>query len=98
MVARIFCRSLSWIGWVGLVTAAGAAGAAGVGGVVMGEVPVAAEGVVGVVGTWEEPIRVAAEVEEGVAAADWLRELKKRDGCTMITSTQYQIKTLLWEF
>lgn len=51
MVARIFCRSLSWIGWVGLVAPAEGTGAAGVVGVVTGEAPVAAEGVVGVVGT-----------------------------------------------
>lgn len=51
MVARIFCRSLSWIGWVGLVAPAEGAAAAGVVGVVSGEAPVPAEGVVGVVGT-----------------------------------------------
>lgn len=76
MVARMLCRSLSWMGCVGLAAAAAAAaaareGTAGVEGVVaVGEV---GKGVMGVVGTWEEPRRLAAEVEVGVTAVDGLR-------------------------
>lgn len=74
MLARMLCRSLSWIGCVGLAAAAAATareGAAGVDGVVaVGE---AGKGVMGVVGTWEEPRRLVVEVEVGVTAVDGLR-------------------------
>ena len=85
MVARMLCRSLSWMGWVGLPTAAGTRGvwaAAGVVGVTVGEVAEGAAGVTGVVGAWAELILVVPEPEEGVTAADWLRELDmgRREG------------------
>lgn len=46
------------------------AGPAGVLGVGAGEAATVAVGVMGVVGTWEEPRRVGAEVDDGVAAVD----------------------------
>lgn len=73
MVARMLCRSLSWMGCVGLAAAAATEDTAGVEGVVaVGEAAEVAEGVMGVVGTWEEPSRLAAEVEVGVTAVDGL--------------------------
>lgn len=52
---------------------------AGVEGVVaVGEAAEVAEGVMGVVGTWVEPSRLAVEVEVGVTAVDGLRENRKR--------------------
>lgn len=79
MVARMLCRSLSWIGCVGLAAPAPREDtAAGVEGVVaVGEAAEVAEGVMGVVGTWEEPSRLAAEVEVGVTAVDGLKEGEK---------------------
>lgn len=75
MVARMLCRSLSWMGCVGLAAAAATEVTAGVEGVVaVGEAAEVAEGVMGVVGTWEEPSRVAVEVEVGVTAVEGLRE------------------------
>lgn len=75
MVARMLCRSLSWMGCVGLAApAAPREDTAGVEGVVaVGEAAEVAEGVMGVVGTWEELRRLAAEVEVGVTAVDGLR-------------------------
>lgn len=70
MVARILCRSLSWMGWVGLAAPAAMEGATGMVGEAMGDATLVADGVMGVVGTWEEPSRVAAEVEVGVTAGD----------------------------
>lgn len=79
MVARMLCRSLSWMGCVGLVAPAATDDTAGVEGVVaVGEATVVAEGVMGVVGTWVEPSRLAAEVEVGVTAVDGLRGKSKR--------------------
>lgn len=52
--------------------------AAGVVGVTVGEPVEVAAGVTGVVGAWVE-LRRAVDPEEGVAAADWLRELCMRD-------------------
>lgn len=73
MVARILCRSLSWMGCVGFTATAPPEGGAGVEGVLaVGEVAEVAEGVMGVVGTWEEPRRPAAEAEVGVTAVDGL--------------------------
>lgn len=73
MVARMLCRSLSWMGWAGLAAAAAWEDGAGVEGVVaVGEAVEVAEGVMGVVGTCEELTRLAAEVEVGVAAVDGL--------------------------
>ncbi len=66
------------MGWDGLVAPAERAGPAGVLGVGAGEGATVADGVMGVVGTWEEPRRVGAEVDDGVAAVDWLRELKMK--------------------
>lgn len=82
IVARMLCRSLSWMGWVGLATDMGAAGvwAAGVVGVTVGEVAAGAKsaGVTGVVVAWAELLlRAPPEPEDGVAAADWLRELAR---------------------
>lgn len=79
MVARMLCRSLSWMGCVGLAAAAAAAAvAAGVEGVVaVGEAAEVARGVMGVVGTWDEPSRLAAEVEVGVTAVDGLERKEK---------------------
>lgn len=37
-----------------------------------------AAGVTGVVGAWEEELSLGALPDEGVAAADWLRELRRR--------------------
>lgn len=37
-----------------------------------------AAGAAGVVGAWEE-LSLGAAPDEGVAAADWLRELKKKE-------------------
>lgn len=79
IVAKMLCRSLSWMGWDGLVAPAERAGPAGVLGVGAGEGATVADGVMGVVGTWEEPRRVGAEVDDGVAAVDWLRELKMKE-------------------
>lgn len=80
MVARMLCRSLSWMGWVGLADPAAWEDGAGVDGVVaVGEAVEVAEGVMGVmgvVGTCEEVTRLAAEVEVGVAAVDGLGEKK----------------------
>lgn len=45
------------------------AGPAGVLGVGAGEAVTVADGVTGVLGTWEEPRRTGAEVDDGVAAA-----------------------------
>ena len=74
MVARMLCRSLSWMGCVGLAAPDAREDTAGVEGVVaVGEAAEVAEGVMGVVGTWEEPRRLAAEVEVGVTAVDGLR-------------------------
>lgn len=82
MVARMLCRSLSWIGCAGLAAPAAAAaeeGTAGVEGVEAGgEAAEAAEGVMGVVGTWVEPSRLAFEVEVGVTAVDGLRGRKQQ--------------------
>lgn len=76
MVARMLCRSLSWMGWAGLADPAAWEDGAGVDGVVaVGEAVEVAEGVMGVmgvVGTCEELTRLAAEVEVGVAAVDGL--------------------------
>ena len=73
MVARMLCRSLSWMGWAGLADAPACEDGAGVEGVVaVGEAVEVAEGVMGVVGTCEELTRLAAEVEVGVAAVDGL--------------------------
>lgn len=78
MVARMLCRSLSWMGCVGLAAPAARVDTAGVEGVVaVGEAAEVAEGVMGVVGTWEEPSRLVAEVEVGVTAVDGLKEDRK---------------------
>lgn len=75
MVARMLCRSLSWMGCVGLAAPAAREDATGVDGVVaVGDAAEVAEGVMGVVGTWEEPGRPAAEVAVGVTAVDGLKE------------------------
>lgn len=76
IVARMLCRSLSWMGCAGLAApAARVVSVAGVEGVVaVGEDPEVAEGVMGVVGAWEELSRLAAEVEVGVTAVDGLKE------------------------
>merc|ERR1719419_2115341 len=75
MVARMLCRSLSWMGCVGFAAPAARDVTAGVEGVVaVGEAAEVAEGVMGVVGTWEEPSRLAVEVEVGVTAVDGLVE------------------------
>lgn len=76
MVARMLWRSLSWMGCVLDAGPAGREGvwAAGVVGVTVGEPLEVAAGVTGVVGAWVE-LRRAADPEDGVAAADWLREL-----------------------
>lgn len=81
MVARILWRSLSWMGCVLEAGPAGMEGvwAAGVVGVTVGELVEVAAGVTGVVGAWVELMR-AADPEEGVAAADWLRELCVQKG------------------
>lgn len=74
MVARMLCRSLSWMGCVGLAAPTAREDTAGEEGVVaVGEAAEVAEGVMGVVGTWEEPSRLAAEVEVGVTAVDGLK-------------------------
>lgn len=79
MVARMLCRSLSWMGCVGLAAPASREDTAGVEGVVaVGEAAEVAEGVMGVVGNWEEPRRGAAEVEVGVTAVDGLKGKGKR--------------------
>lgn len=79
MVARMLCRSLSWMGCVGLAAPAAREDTAGVEGVVaVGEAVEVAEGVMGVVGTWEEPRRGAAEVEVGVTAVDGLKGKGKK--------------------
>lgn len=84
MVARMLCRSLSWMGCVGLAAPAAREVTAGDEGVVaVGEAAEVAEGVMGVVGTWEEPSRLAAEVEVGVTAVDGLKgERGKNMFCT----------------
>lgn len=70
----MLCRSLSWMGCVGLAAPAARELTVGVEGVVaVGEPAEVAEGVMGVVGTWEEPSRLVAEVEVGVTAVDGLR-------------------------
>lgn len=74
MVARMLCRSLSWMGCVGLAAPAAREDTVGVEGVVaVGEAAEVAEGVIGVVGTWVELRRLAAEVEVGVTAVDGLK-------------------------
>lgn len=73
IVARMLCRSLSCIGCVVLEAPAAREVAAGVEGVVIvGEAAEVAEGVMGVVGTWDEPRRLTVEVEVGVTAVDGL--------------------------
>lgn len=65
---------------MGLAAAAATEDTAGVDGVVaVGEATEVAEGVMGVVGTWEEPSRLAAEVEVGVTAVDglWMEMFSK---------------------
>lgn len=78
IVARMLCRSLSWMGCVGLPTPAAREELweAGVVGVKVGESVEVAAGVSGVVGAWVE-LKRAADPEEGVAAADWLWEFWK---------------------
>lgn len=84
MVARMLCRSLSWMGWAGLADPAAWEDGTGVDGVVaVGEAVEVAEGVtgvMGVVGTCEELTRLAAEVEVGVAAVDGLGEKNSQEG------------------
>lgn len=77
------------MGCVGLPTPAAMEGvwAAGVVGVMVGDPVEVAARVTGVVGAWVELIR-AADPEEGVAAADWLRELQK-DRKTIIHEQLY---------
>lgn len=59
---------------MGLAAPAAREDTAGVEGVVaVGEAAEVAEGVMGVVGTWEEPSRLAVEVEVGVTAVDGLK-------------------------
>jgi len=81
MVARMLCRSLSWMGCAGLAAPAATEETAGVEGVVaVGEASEVAEGVMGVVGTGVESSRLVAEVEVevGVTAVDGLRGERKR--------------------
>lgn len=73
MVARMLCRSLSWMGCVGVTAPAAREDTAGVVGVVV--VGEAAEVGMGVVGAWEEPPRLAVEV--GVAVGG-LKETRRR--------------------
>lgn len=89
MVARMLCKSLSCMGCEGLAAPVPRDGTAGVDGVVAaGEAAEVADGVTGVVGTWEEPSRVAAEVEVGVTAVDGLRERRESKGYEFRSASQ----------
>lgn len=70
IVAKMFWRSLNWMGWVGLVAELVPLPELGTG---LGLVTEAAAGTDGAGVT-----RVEEVVEDGVTAADWLRELPKR--------------------
>ena len=67
MVARMLCRSLSWMGWAGLAAVLAPSPELGAGLGLVAEAAAGAEGA-GVA-------RVEEVVEDGVTAADWLREL-----------------------
>lgn len=67
MVARMLWRSLSWMGWVGLAAVLVPLPELGAGLGLVAEAAAGAEGA-GVA-------RVEEAVEDGVTAADWLREL-----------------------
>lgn len=70
IVARMLWRSLSWMGWVGLAAVLVPLPELGAGLGLVTEAAAGAEGA-GVA-------RVEEVVEDGVAAADWLRELGER--------------------
>lgn len=67
IVARMLCRSLSWMGWVGLAAVLVPLPGLGAGLGLVAEAAAGAEGA-GVA-------RAEEAVEDGVTAADWLREL-----------------------
>lgn len=65
------------MGCVGFAGPAASEDTTGVEGVVaVGEATVVEDGVMGVVGTWDEPSRLVAELEVGVTAVDGLRKEK----------------------
>lgn len=79
---------------MGLAAPAARVDTAGVDGVVaVGEAAEVAEGVMGVVGTWEEPSRLAAEVEVGVTAVEGLRQDRKKSLCQCKIIRQLLIPT-----
>ena len=61
---------------MGLVAPAERGGTAGVEGLLVGEAAEVADGVMGVVGTWDEPSLVAADVEVGLTAEVGLKVRK----------------------
>lgn len=69
IVARMLCRSLSWMGWVGLAAVLVPLPELGAGLGLVAEAAAGAEGA-GVA-------RAEEAVEDGVTAADWLRELQR---------------------
>lgn len=69
IVARMLWRSLSWMGWVGLAAVLAPLPELGAGLGLVAEAAAGAEGA-GVA-------RAEEVVEDGVTAADWLRELGK---------------------
>lgn len=77
---------------MGLAPPAAREDTAGVEGVVaVGEAAEVAEGVMGVVGTWEEPSRLVAEVEVGVTAVDGLKKRSKTKTSELIKKEKKEL-------